>query len=86
MELELLEKINNLGIGPQGFGGRNFALGVHMIFITVTSPPCRSPSASAARLATRHLLPLKRRFLMSDPIPISLPSPRKPRGDSTPAT
>lgn len=28
MERELLEKINSLGIGPQGFGGRTTALGV----------------------------------------------------------
>jgi fumarate hydratase subunit alpha len=31
LEVELLEKINNLGIGPQGLGGRTFALGVHII-------------------------------------------------------
>jgi len=31
LEAELLEKINNLGIGPQGLGGRTFALGVHII-------------------------------------------------------
>jgi fumarate hydratase subunit alpha len=30
LEAELLEKINNLGIGPQGFGGRITALGVHV--------------------------------------------------------
>lgn len=30
LENELLEKINNLGIGPQGFGGRTTALGVHV--------------------------------------------------------
>jgi fumarate hydratase subunit alpha len=28
MERELLEKINALGIGPQGFGGRTTALGL----------------------------------------------------------
>lgn len=31
LEAELLERINNLGIGPQGLGGRTFALGVHII-------------------------------------------------------
>ena len=30
LENELLEKVNNLGIGPQGFGGRTTALGVHV--------------------------------------------------------
>jgi len=30
LEKELLERINALGIGPQGFGGRTTALGVHI--------------------------------------------------------
>lgn len=30
MEAELLTRINNLGIGPQGFGGRTTALSVHV--------------------------------------------------------
>lgn len=30
LEKELLEEINNLGIGPQGFGGRSTALAVHI--------------------------------------------------------
>lgn len=30
LESELLEKINNLGIGPQGLGGRTTALAVHI--------------------------------------------------------
>ena len=30
LEKEMLEKINRLGIGPQGFGGRTTALGVHI--------------------------------------------------------
>lgn len=30
VEEELLEEINNLGIGPQGFGGRTTALAVHI--------------------------------------------------------
>jgi fumarate hydratase subunit alpha len=30
MERELLQRINDLGIGPQGYGGRTTALGVHI--------------------------------------------------------
>jgi fumarate hydratase subunit alpha len=30
LEKELLEQVNNLGIGPQGFGGRTTALAVHI--------------------------------------------------------
>ncbi|MFC1977960.1 fumarate hydratase [Chloroflexota bacterium] len=30
LEKELLQRINSLGIGPQGFGGRTTALGVHI--------------------------------------------------------
>lgn len=30
LEAELLEKVNNLGIGPQGLGGRTFCLAVHI--------------------------------------------------------
>lgn len=30
LEIELLEKINQLGIGPQGFGGRTTALGLNI--------------------------------------------------------
>src|SRR5699024_11156609 len=30
LESELLDKINALGIGPQGFGGRTTALAVHI--------------------------------------------------------
>jgi len=29
LEREILERVNNLGIGPEGFGGRNTALAVH---------------------------------------------------------
>jgi len=29
MEREILERVNNLGIGPEGFGGRTTALAVH---------------------------------------------------------
>jgi fumarate hydratase subunit alpha len=43
MEEELLERINNLGIGPQGFGGRTTALAVH-----VTAHPCHIASLPAA--------------------------------------
>ncbi|MBI4828558.1 MAG: fumarate hydratase, partial [Nitrospinae bacterium] len=31
MERELLIRINNLGMGPQGLGGRVFALAVHLV-------------------------------------------------------
>jgi len=30
LEGEILEKINNLGIGPQGLGGRTTSLAVHI--------------------------------------------------------
>ncbi len=43
MEAELLERINDLGIGPQGFGGRTTALGVH-----ITAHPCHIASLPAA--------------------------------------
>jgi len=31
MEAELMTRINNLGMGPQGLGGRNYALAVHLL-------------------------------------------------------
>ncbi len=43
MEKRLLEKINNLGIGPQGMGGRVTALAVH-----VEAFPCHIASMPAA--------------------------------------
>lgn len=43
MEQELLEKINNLGIGPQGFGGRITALDVH-----IETYPCHIASLPLA--------------------------------------
>jgi fumarate hydratase subunit alpha len=43
MEAELLERINNLGIGPQGFGGRVTALAVH-----ITAHPCHIASLPVA--------------------------------------
>ncbi len=43
MEKRLLERINNLGIGPQGMGGRCTALAVH-----VESHPCHIASMPAA--------------------------------------
>ena len=30
LEKEILKRINDLGIGPQGYGGRTTALGVHI--------------------------------------------------------
>ena len=43
MELELLEKINKLGIGPQGLGGTTTALDVH-----IEVHPCHIASLPAA--------------------------------------
>lgn len=43
MEKELLEKVNNLGIGPQGLGGRTTALGVH-----IETYPCHIASLPVA--------------------------------------
>ncbi len=43
MEDELLEKINNLGVGPQGLGGRTTALGV-----LIETGPCHIASLPAA--------------------------------------
>ena len=43
LETELLEKINKLGIGPQGFGGRTTALAVH-----IEVHPCHIASFPAA--------------------------------------
>jgi fumarate hydratase subunit alpha len=43
MEKRLLERINNLGIGPQGMGGRITALAIH-----VESYPCHIASMPAA--------------------------------------
>jgi fumarate hydratase subunit alpha len=43
LEAELLEKVNKLGIGPQGFGGTQTALAVH-----VETHPCHIASFPAA--------------------------------------
>ncbi len=43
LEKEMLEKINKLGIGPQGFGGRSTALGVN-----IETYPCHIASMPAA--------------------------------------
>lgn len=43
LEEELLEKINNLGLGPQGWGGRTTALAVH-----VETYPCHIASLPVA--------------------------------------
>jgi fumarate hydratase subunit alpha len=43
MEDELLEKINNTGVGPQGLGGRTTALAVH-----IDVAPCHIASLPAA--------------------------------------
>jgi len=43
LERELLDKINNLGIGPQGLGGRITALAVH-----IEKHPCHIASLPVA--------------------------------------
>lgn len=43
VEEEILEKVNNLGIGPQGFGGRTTALGV-----SILHKPCHIASMPVA--------------------------------------
>ena len=43
LEKELLEKINNLGIGPMGFGGRTTAIAVH-----IQTAPCHIASLPVA--------------------------------------
>lgn len=43
MEAELLERVNNLGIGPMGYGGRTTALAVH-----VNMHPCHIASLPVA--------------------------------------
>ena len=43
LEAELLEKVNDLGIGPMGFGGRITALGVH-----IEAHPCHIASLPVA--------------------------------------
>ena len=54
LEQELLEKINNLGIGPQGFGGRTTALNVYV----ETAPTHIAGLPAAVNISchvTRHL-------------------------------
>lgn len=43
LEKELLDKVNNLGIGPMGFGGRTTALAVH-----IKTAPCHIASLPVA--------------------------------------
>lgn len=54
LEKTILEKINDLGVGPQGFGGRTFALAVHI----ETFPSHIASMAAAVNInchACRHL-------------------------------
>ncbi len=54
LEKKLLDQINDLGIGPQGFGGRTFALAVHI----ETFPSHIASMAAAVNInchACRHL-------------------------------
>jgi fumarate hydratase subunit alpha len=70
LEVHLLERVNDLGIGPQGFGGRVTALGVNVISIR---------DAIAARLAdavgARQQLPIS---LQNQILYAVGPSPAKP--------
>jgi fumarate hydratase subunit alpha len=43
LENEILERVNALGIGPQGFGGRTTALAVHIEYF-----PCHIASLPVA--------------------------------------
>ncbi|MDW7729132.1 MAG: fumarate hydratase [Dethiobacteria bacterium] len=54
LEKKILDKINDLGVGPQGFGGRTFALAVHI----ETFPSHIASMAAAVNInchACRHL-------------------------------
>jgi len=54
LEKKILDKINDLGVGPQGFGGRVFALAVHI----ETFPSHIASMAAAVNInchASRHL-------------------------------
>ena len=54
LEAKILSKINDLGVGPQGFGGRTFALAVHI----ETFPSHIASMAAAVNInchACRHL-------------------------------
>lgn len=54
LEKKILKKINDLGVGPQGFGGRTFALAVHI----ETYPSHIASMAAAVNInchACRHL-------------------------------
>ena len=53
LEVELLEKINRLGIGPQGFGGLTTALGLHIEVLPthIAWLPC---AVNIGCHATRH--------------------------------
>ena len=55
MEREILEKVNNLGIGPQGLGGRTTALGVH-----IEVYPCHIASLPVAANIQCHVARHKR--------------------------
>ena len=50
LEKEMLEKINALGIGPQGFGGKTTALAVNIETLPthIAGLPCKSAGAYAS--------------------------------------
>jgi fumarate hydratase subunit alpha len=58
LESDLLTRINNLGIGPQGFGGRVTALAVH-----IESFPCHIGSLPVAVNMQCHALRRKEAIL-----------------------
>ena len=53
LEREMLEKINQLGIGPQGFGGRTTAIGVNIETLPthIAGMPC---AVNISCHVTRH--------------------------------
>ena len=63
LEEEMLEKINALGIGPQGVGGKTTALAVNIERCRPTLQVCQSQSTSTAMLPVIKLLSYKRRRL-----------------------
>ena len=50
LEDEMLEKVNKLGIGPQGFGGKTTAIGLNIETMLLTLRECHVQSTSTATL------------------------------------
>ena len=53
LEVEMLEKVNALGIGPQGFGGKTTAIGLNIETLPthIAGMPC---AVNIGCHATRH--------------------------------